>query len=155
MAYDIGSGNISYFEYKAINELMHAHIDEFGKDFRAMIVFGPLVTEVETYDIDLLEVINNWEGPEQLSYGSTQSLPLRGTLRLHFLSSSAFEDLVSRQNKELLDVLREGYDIVCEVPAGYAREVLKQSLTPHTALLPESVVGHQDRFADPRRPLLR
>lgn len=155
MAYDIGSGNISYFEYKAINELMHAHIDEFGKDFRAMVVFGPLVTGEATFDIDLLEVVDNWEGPEQLFYGSTQSLPLRGTLRLHFLSASAFEDLVSQQNKELLDILRDGYNIVCEIPAGYAREVLKQSLTPHTPRLQESLVSHHGRSADPRRPLLR
>ncbi len=155
MAYDIGRGNISYFEYKAINELMHSHSAEFGKDFRAMIVFGPLLAGQETFDIDLLEVVDNWQGPEHLSYASTESLPLRGTLRLHFLSSSAFENLVSQQNKELLDILREGYKIVYEVPAGYAREVLKQSLPPHTALLRENLVSHSGRSADPRKPLLR
>ena len=108
MAYDIGSDNISYFEYKAINELMHSHSEEFGKDLRAMIVFGPLLTEQNTVDIDLLEVIDNWQGPDELSYGSTQSLPLRGTLRLHFLSSSAFENLVLQENGSLLNTLREG-----------------------------------------------
>lgn len=155
MAYDIGSGNISYFEYKAINELMHAHLDEFGKDFRAMIVFGPLLTGQETFDIDLLEVVDNWQGPQTMAFDSTPSLPLRGTLRLHFLSSAAFENLVSQQNKDLLDILREGYEIVCEVPAGFAREVLKQSLTPHTALIRENLLGQQRRSADPRRPLTR
>ncbi len=159
MHYETGN-NISYFEYKAINELMHSHSAEFGEDLRAIIVFGPLLTaqntfDTDLFDIDLLEVINNWQGPEHLSYSSTESLPLRGTLRLNFLSSSDFESLTTQTNPVLVDKLREGYKIVYEVPAGYARRILAQGLTTNTRLTAGDQFSTNDRFADPRKPLMR
>ena len=154
MAHDIGSDNISYFEYKAINELMHAHIDEFGKNFRAMIAVGPLVTGEATFDIELIEVIDKWAGPASLSFSSTPGLPLRGTLLLHFLSSAAFESISSNEQPLLNGLLREGYAIIYEVPTGYVRRTLTQSLTPGIDSI-GSDSRSVDRSSDPRKPLLR
>lgn len=155
MDYEIGSSNISYFEYKAINDLMHSHIDEFGKDFRAMIAVGPLVTGAVIYEIELIEVVNEWKGPASLLFSSTDSLPLRGSLHLHFLSASAFESLASDGAQSLRDLLREGYTVVYEVPAGYARRVLTQSLASDTETVSTDYSHAEGRSPDPRKPLLR
>lgn len=158
MAYDMGSGNISYFEYKAINELMHAHSAEFGRDLRAIIVFGPLLTGQETFDIDLLEVVDNWQGPQTMTFDSTPSLPLRGTLRLHFLPSATFEDLMTQKDQSLPDLLRDGYHVVYEVPAGYARNILVHSLTSsnyQNYLIKDDLFSTDERSSDPRKPLKR
>jgi hypothetical protein len=143
-----GSG-ISYFEYKVINELMHSHIEEFGTDLRAIIAFGPLVLGQETFDIELLEVVNGWPGPELMPFGSTSSLPTRGKLLLHFLPTTGFENLLLRDTQGLTDILRRGYKIIYEVPAGYARHILM-----HTFGTDENPAGGE-RFADPLRPLAR
>ncbi len=140
---------ISYFEYKVINELMHSHIKEFGADLRAIIAFGPLVLGQETFDIELLEVVNGWQGPELMPFGSTSSLPTRGRLLLHFLPTGAFENLLLRDTQGLTDVLRKGYKIIYEVPSGYARHILM-----HTFGTDENPAA-SDHFADPRRPLAR
>lgn len=149
MALMVNGSGISYFEYKVINELMHAHIEEFGADLRAIIAFGPLVTGRETFDIELLEVINGWQGPEFMPFGSTSSLPTRGKLLLHFLPTKDFENLLLRDSQDLTDLLREGYKIIYEVPAGYVRHILM-----HTFGTDENpaIGGH---FSDPRRPLAR
>ncbi len=156
MVYDYGSDNISYFEYKAINELMHSHSAEFGRDLRTIVVFGPLLTGQETFDIDLLEVVDNWQGPQTMTFDSTPSLPLRGTLRLHFLSSAAFENLMSQKDQSLLNLLRDGYHVVYEVPAGYARSILVRSLTNNNYLnylIKDDLFSTDERSSDPRKPL--
>lgn len=144
----IGNG-ISYFEYKVINELMHSHIEEFGDDLRAIIAFGPLVTGQETFDIELLEVIDGWQGPETMPFSSTSSLPTRGKLLLHFFSTTDFENLLLQNSQDLTERLRDGYKIIYEVPAGYARHILM-----HTLGTNENPVS-AELFADPRRPLAR
>src|SRR5579862_7340481 len=110
---------ISYFEYSAINELAHAHFKELGKKLRATIVYGDIVTIGGTYDINLLEVVENWNGPRTVEYASNFSLPLRGQLFVSFLSTSEFENWQDIQDAKvrlwvqelLLRVLR-GYEIV-------------------------------------------
>ncbi len=153
MAVELVGSNISYFEYKVINELMHSHVEEFGNDLRAIIAFGPLVTGGETFDIELLEVVNQWQGPEFMPFSSTSSLPMRGRLLLHFLSTADFENLLKRDAQNLVNLLAKGYKIIYEVPAGYARHILM-----HTLGTDENPSGRK-HFAgvnsDPRRPLAR
>ena len=64
-----GSTSIPYFEYNVINELMHSHVEEFGSALRAIIAFGPLVTGQDTLDIEMLEVVDQWSGPDLLPFG--------------------------------------------------------------------------------------
>ncbi len=149
MAIELVDSSISYFEYNVINELMHSHVEEFGTALRAIVAFGPLVTGQDTFDIELLEVVNQWEGPDFLPFGSTNSLPLRGRLVLHFLSTGDFENLVQRDSQDLVHILREGYKIIYEVPAGYARHVLMHAFGT------EENLANDERFPDPRRPLTR
>lgn len=141
------ASNISYFEYKVINELMHSHVEEFGDNLRAVIAFGPLVAGEETFDIELLEIIDQWSGPSLLPFGSTESLPTRGKLLLHFLSTSEFEDLFQRDTHGLTEALQGGYKVIYEVPAGYVGHVLKRTLETNVNLAINA------GFSDPRRPL--
>ncbi len=144
-----GSTSIPYFEYNVINELMHSHVEEFGSALRAIIAFGPLVTGQDTLDIEMLEVVDQWNGPDLLPFGSTSSLPTRGRLTLHFLSTGDFENLLQREPQDLVQTLRDGYKVIYEVPAGYARHILMHTFG--TSENPASA----ERFPDPRRPLAR
>jgi hypothetical protein len=141
---------ISYFEYKVINELMHSHSKELGESLRAIIVFGALKTAGGTFDIELLEVIDGWQGPPQMQSASSAELPMRGRLYLSFVSAQDFEAICSHpaQQKgtlsELLKRVLEGYEIVYEVPTGYARQLLMQAQ--------EGLDGrnHGEYISDPR-----
>lgn len=149
MAPTVSGNGISYFEYKVINELMHSHIEEFGDGLRAIIAFGPLVIGSETFDIEMLEVIDNWSGPELMPFDSTSSLPTRGKLLLHFLPTTEFENLLRRDTQDLTEALREGYKVIYEVPSGYVRHILMHTFGT------EKNPASTERFADPRRPLAR
>ena len=141
------NSSIPYFELKVINELMHSHVEEFGDTLRAIIAFGPLVTGQDTFDIELLEVVDQWQGPERLPFGSTSSLPLRGRLVLNFLSTDGFESLLRRESQDMVRALGEGYKVIYEVPAGYVHHILM-----HTFGTVENPIN-DERFSDPRRPL--
>ena len=118
---------IPYEEYKAINTLMHAHLETHSGKLRALIAFGEIVTRGGTYDIDLLEVVEGWQGPTSVTFSSSEELPLRGQLRLYLMTPETFEGADSDSEKErLLYRVREGYDIVYEDPPGYARNVFVQ-----------------------------
>ncbi len=145
--------SIPYFEYKVINELMHSHIEEFGENLRAIVAFGPLVKGNETYDIELLEVIHQWQGPDIMPFSSTNTLPMRGKLLLHFLSAQEFEDLSRRDDQRLIKRLGEGYNIIYEVPAGYARSILMHMFGPDENPAAENYF--LEMHSDPRRPLTR
>lgn len=115
---------IPFEEYKAITDLMHAHLKTHEGKLRALIAFGEIVTRGGTFDIDLLEVVEDWNGPKSVTFSSSEALPLRGQLRLHLLTPEEFEGAGSgaySDNRQLLDRVREGYDIVYEDPPGYAR----------------------------------
>ena len=150
---------ISYFEYKVINELMHAHVAELGKTLRAIIVFGKLKTEGGTFDIELLEVVDGWEGPPRVQSGSTADLPTRGKIYFYFMSSADFEQAVMRgpaaaygvdadDADRLLARVLEGYEVIYQVPAGYVRELFGAALAAQ-----EAQAGGVF-LSDPRRPSL-
>ena len=121
---------IPYEEYKAINELMHAHLRTHNGKLRALIAFGEIVTRGGTFDIDLLEVVEGWQGPVSVTFSSSAELPLRGQLRLFLLTPEEFQgtDGDTEAVKHLLSRVREGYDIVYEDPPGYARNEFTQKV---------------------------
>lgn len=148
---EIGLQDIAYFEYKVINELVHAHVDEFGKRLRAIIAFGPLKISGGTFDIDLLEVVDGWRGLDKQTFQSTAEFPMRGTLTLDFLSSARFEKAGGaeylnnyEQDRQLIERVRQGFEIVYETPAGYARDILSQAPKEDFAAR---------HLRDPRKPL--
>lgn len=131
MAYELETApRIPYDEYHAITTLMHAHLQTHEGRLRALIAFGDLVTRGGTLDIDLLEVVEGWQGQTSVAFASSAELPLRGQLRLHLLTPEEFErpeNLKRFSKKRLMDRVRAGYDVVYEDPPGYARNILAQS----------------------------
>ncbi len=127
-----------------------------------MVVFGKLVTTGQTYDIDLLEVVEGWDSLRQGRIGeflSSAELPLRGRLRLYFLAPEEFEDpgtIVDPAERQWVRDLGErvarGYEIILETPAGYARRTLEGD-TGFSALTapPSGAVASRD----PLRPVAR
>ena len=124
---------IPYEEYKAIGELFRAHLKTHEKQLRAVVAFGPLVTHGDTFDIDLLEVVDGWEKPVSVTFRSTAALPLRGLLRLNILSTQEFKqpsEIGSSQMKslrnEVFERLQQGYEVIYEDKFGFVRQVLSQ-----------------------------
>ncbi len=125
------STNIPYQEYRAISDLMNAHPQEMNGSLRALIVFGEIVATGESHDINLLEVVDGWQGPRHVSYGSTEALPLRGRLHLYFLTPEEFEqpspEPVPEQpwsSAQLLSRIRPAYSVLREEPYDYAHRVM-------------------------------
>ena len=118
---------IPYEEYKAIGELMHAHLRTHEGQLRAMVAFGDILTRGGTFDIDILEVVEGWQGQPFVVFASSAELPLRGELRLCLVTPEEFEHpngpKWSSQSR-LMDRVREGYDVIYEDPPGYARDIL-------------------------------
>ena len=119
------STNIPYQEYRAISELMNAHPQELNGRLRALIAFGEIVATGDSYDINLLEVVDGWQGQRHVSYSSTASLPLRGRLHLYFLTPEDFEHPADTV-LELLMQVRQAYAILLEEPNDYAYQVMSQ-----------------------------
>ena len=122
---------IPYEEYKAIGELMHAHLKTHEGQLRAMVAFGDILTRGGTYNIDLLEVVENWQGPKSVVFGTSAELPLRGQLRLYLLTPEEFErpeSFSDLSNRSLVERVREGYDVIYENPSNYARDILARSV---------------------------
>ncbi len=121
---------IPYEEYKAIGEIVRAHLKTHEGQLRAVVAFGDLVTRGGTFDIDLLEVVEGWQGQASLIFESTAELPLRGVLCLYFLTPEEFEHperLDSPFKRRLMDRVREGYDIVYEDPPVYGLDTLERT----------------------------
>lgn len=125
---------IPYDEYRAIGELFRAHLKTHEKQLRAVVAFGPLVTRGGTFDIDLLEVVDGWNGPFTVTFRSTAALPLRGLLRLNILSTQDFEQpsKIGDAETKLLrnDVfarLQQGYEVIYENPFGFVTKVPAQT----------------------------
>ncbi len=146
--------NIPYFEFRTINQLVHAHSDEMGKDLRAVVVFGDLITVGETFDIELLEVIDNWTGRDSFYASSSAELPMRGKVFFHFLSTLQFEDAIENGNVlgnaasndrtiTLIERVLEGYKIVYEVPTGFFRNEINKLLKN------EKLKGKGEQIANP------
>jgi hypothetical protein len=123
---------ISYHEYRVIAHLLRAHVDEHKTRLKAMIAFGDLVTRGDTFDIDLLEIVEGWEGTRFGQFSGPAHLPLRGKLRLYFLTPEVFQDPALIDDpaervwvQDLLDRVRDGYEIIMEIPTGWVRRVLE------------------------------
>lgn len=130
---------IPYEEYKAIGDLMRAHLKTHEGQLRAMVAFGDILTRGGTYNIDLLEVVENWHGPQSVVFASSPELPLRGELRLYLLTPEEFENGIGKATsaeRDLLNRVREGYDIIYESPAGYVRRLFAQGIKHGTAVNP-------------------
>jgi hypothetical protein len=147
---------IPYEEYRAIGRLLRAHADAHGDRLRAVVAFGALVTTGQTYDIDLLEVVEGWQDGRVGEFKSSAALPLRGQLRLYFLTPRDFEEPAAiEEEKEqrwveaLLARVVQGYEIVLETPPGYARRALERERSGHN--LPPPPQGYVG-WSDPLRP---
>ena len=134
---------IPYEEYRAIGELFRAHLKTHEKQIRAVVAFGPLVTRGDTYDIDLLEVVDDWKGLPSVTFSSTAALPLRGLLRLNVLSTQDFEVSgharhfnAKRLSKKILGQLQQGYEVIYENPFGLVRRILAQADAAATSANP-------------------
>jgi hypothetical protein len=142
---------ISYHEYRTIAQLLQAHAAEHEDRLRAMIAFGDLVAVEGSVDIDLLEIVEGWQGKRLWPFSSTAELPLRGRLRLYFLTPEEFEDPAVIQDPEerkwvedLLRDVRRGYEIIMDRAPGWVYGVLDRPRTSSTASAPPSGVGRSD-----------
>lgn len=124
--------SIPYEEYRAINQLVQAHFREHGSRLRAVLAFGDLVTAGDGFDIDLLEVVEEWHGPRLATFSGTSTLPLRGRLHLYFVSPQEFRSpsvITDTEDREwifgLVERVREGYQVIFEQPSGFVRRILE------------------------------
>jgi hypothetical protein len=143
--------SIPYEEHRAIAQLVRAHLDEHQGRLRGMAAFGDLITRGDTYDIDLLEVVENWNGRRYFEFDGTHELPLRGKLRLYFLRPEEFADPSATKPAEdlpwvesLVQRVREGYATIVEVPAGSIDQVLNPRRPFSTRTAPASGIGHAE-----------
>ena len=125
---------IPYDEYRAIGEIFRAHLTTHEKQLRAVVAFGPLVTQGGTLDIDLLEIVDGWKEPSAVTFRSTASLPLRGLLRLYIFSTQDFEqpsrikDAETRLlRNDIFARVQQGYEVIYENPLGSVAKVLAQT----------------------------
>jgi hypothetical protein len=117
-------------------------------------VFGRLVEDGQSRDIEILEVVEEWSGLRFAEFGSTPALPLRGLLHLYFLTPEEFESPrpdklagTSWSSAELLERVLPAYAILDEEPFGYAFDVM--SRLEGRSLL--SAGGGHTNSADPFR----
>ena len=127
------SENIPYQEYRAIRELLGANSPQIERSLRAAIVFGEIVATGGSQDINLLEVVDGWQGPRFVSYGSTEALPLRGRLNLYFLTPEEFEQPSLKtvpgqawSSAQLLSRIRPAYAVLREKPFEYAYTLMRR-----------------------------
>src|SRR5687767_6238955 len=104
--------SIPYPEYKAINEIVHAHAAEFGSKLRAIVAFGELLTTGDTYNIELLEIVEGWEGDRVAEFASSASLPSRGSIRMFFLTPSEFEQPAEIEDEKMRNWVQRVLDRV-------------------------------------------
>ncbi|GAB4451786.1 MAG: hypothetical protein OHK0029_01580 [Armatimonadaceae bacterium] len=123
--------NIGFYEMRAIADILAAHPEVHSGALRAVLAFGPFVETEGTADIELLEVVENWQGPRRASFTSTSQLPLRGRLTLYFLTPEEFEnphdtplpDIKISPNM-LLQRVAKAYAVLLEEPDGYAFQAM-------------------------------
>ncbi len=128
--------SIPHAEHRSVVKLMMAHSREYGSKLRAMVLFGDLILTGQTFDIDLLEVVEGWDAARSgrvAEFSSSSELPLRGKLRIYFLSPEEFErpevilDPAERAwVSALLQRVTSSYELVYQVPIDYARNTLSR-----------------------------
>ena len=128
---DLAVRRIPYREFDALAKLIEAHLRDEKNNLRAAIAFGDILTDETSHDIDLLEVFDTWQGMPYAEFDSSSALPLRGKLRLYFLSSEEFENPNSikdeaRKNwtKELLRIVRQAREVIISSPLNYVEAAL-------------------------------
>jgi hypothetical protein len=137
---------IPYHEYGIIADLLRAHAKEHAGQLKAMLAFGDLVTQGNTHDLDLLELVEGWDGKLFAEFHSSTDLPIRGQLRLYFLRPEHFcnpdliLDAADRQwVKTLLERIRQGYEVIMELPPGLVRGLIaRQTAGSSTLTAPAS-----------------
>ena len=120
------SNHMPGFELRAVLSLAESHSKELGDALRAIVAFGPIVTDSGTYDIDLLEIVDGWSGQRAMRFTSSSELPLRGELTVYLVSSEEFENpslIESEQDRQrfetILNLVRKGFRLVIDRPSGY------------------------------------
>jgi len=143
-----GLHEISYHEYRVIARIVEAHYREYQRGLKAVVAFGSLVTQGNTTDIDLLEIVEGWQGLNQWMFSGTTDLPLRGQLRLYFLTPEEFVDPAAIPDAEqrawveqLLERVRQGYEIITQSPAEWAQQILEQGKRGPVPAPPPSGIG--------------
>ena len=139
---------IPYEEHRIIGRLLRAHVDAYAQRLRAVVAFGDLVGSGQTYDIDLVEVVEGWKAPEMgrlARFENSSELPLRGQLRVYFLAPEEFEDPRVIDDdadrgwvEDLLERVARRCEIVMEIPPGYARRILERRWDASTLASPPS-----------------
>jgi hypothetical protein len=150
------TADLPYYEHRAITELLRAHVDEHGDRLRAVVAFGPLVAGADTFDIDLLEIVDQWDAKRFFQFVNSAELPLRGVLRLYFITEAEILDPRSIADEaerdwieRLLDRVRESYVVIAERPPGYVRRLLAPQASVLTVTAPPSGKG---QAGNPLRP---
>lgn len=135
---------ISVQEHEAISELFDIHMAAQNGNLRAALAFGEFVTSGNTYDIDLLEIVDDWKGVRFAEFASTPELRLRGRLRLYFLSLSELEDpdsIADLRERDwaysVLERVSRGYETMYDATQGQLRRILSSPspLPPTVCLL--------------------
>jgi hypothetical protein len=132
---------ISYHEYRVIARLLRAHADEHQSRLRGMVAFGDLITRGDSFDIDILELVEGWDGARFARFSGPADPPLRGELRLYILTPEVFEDPALIEDhverpwvEDLLARVRQGYEIIMEIPPGWVARVLNREEPVHASL---------------------
>ena len=128
---DIAIRRIPYREFDTLAKLIEAHLRDEKNKLRAAIAFGDILTDETSHDVDLLEVFDAWQGMPYAEFDSSADLPLRGKLRLYFLSSEDFENPnaikdEARRNwtKELLQIVWQAREVIISSPLNYVESAL-------------------------------
>jgi hypothetical protein len=125
---------VPYHEYQIIADLLRAHTDAHEGRLKAVVAFGDVVTRGASYDIDLLEIVEGWNGARVAEFDSTADLPLRGKLRLYFSSPEDFqdpkriEDPTERQwVEDLIERVRARHEVIVQARPGLVEAMLART----------------------------
>jgi len=136
---------IPYEEYRVITHLLRRHLEQYQDRLRAMVAFGDLLTQWDEFDIDLLEIIEGWDDKRFGQFSGQADPALRGKLRLYFLTPEEFENPAVIQEpgerkwvEDLLERVRQGYEVVTESPPGWVRRGLERARFSSTFTAPPS-----------------
>jgi hypothetical protein len=76
--------------------------------------------------------VEGWKGPRLATFRGDSHLPLRGGLRLYFLSAEEFRSpriIIDPEDRDwvlaLLERIRDGYQVVFEQPSDFVRRVIE------------------------------
>ena len=132
----LATSNISFEAFSAIGKVIEANVGLKSDALRAVLVFGDLVATGESHDINLVEVVREWQGPRRVAFKSTDEMPLRGRMTVYFLLPHEFEnwttDLLPGEDfsaAHLLARVEPAYDILLQRPAGYVFDVMQRGGT--------------------------